>query len=281
MSQLLHDALKSHLSNWESDLPQQWQTFLGSVDLNWAAIQPDARLDPALRDRLRPLRKGHQDPAAPRDSHVLRAFDGLASSAVRAVLLGQDPYPEFSMCTGRAFEPGDLVAWDDTTPNSLLPVLRFVASHRQPAATLPKGKTALLAAMRADPTLGGSPAALFARWHGEGVLSLNVGMTLSRFDKWHSPPIRPLIQPMHISLWQPFIIRLLQKLTARPSPKKLLIMAWGKVARNAVARANLSPARVLMVERPHPVTPEFRQHPNPFTEANDLLNGESLSSIDW
>ena len=39
-----------------------------------------------------------------REAHVFRAFDELEPDRVKAVVIGQDPYPHVTRATGRAFE---------------------------------------------------------------------------------------------------------------------------------------------------------------------------------
>lgn len=285
MTTLLREKLEAHLNGWQHDLAVPWPQVLGTVSLDWEAVLPSARFEGA--DRIIPLRKNHGDTEAPRDSHVLRAFDNLAPSDVRAVLLGQDPYPKFERATGRSFEPGDLEQWTDDTPRSLERVLPVLARHRRPHANAPAlgDWNAWQQALQDDPSWVGTPPDLFARWHREGVLCLNIGLTLSRFDK-KTAPVKH--QPMHMALWTPLVHAVLRALNARNKP--MVLMLWGGKAQDAVSAANLpdKPGLVFRVDRPHPSatpdngdSPPFFVKPNPFTAANDWLTAHHHAPIDW
>jgi uracil-DNA glycosylase len=289
ISKPLRAELERHLARWQDDLAPEWRPYLADVELHWDAVTPAALLEAG--ERITPLRKGHTDRAAPKGSHVLRAFDDIPPKKVRAVLLGQDPYPDISRASGLSFQPGDLLRWDASTPPSLRRVLPVLARHRRAdVATPPLGAwTKWRAALAQDCSWVGTPQALFARWQREGVLCLNIGLTLSRFDKGNKPVKMPEIQPMHMALWTPLVHRVLHVLVAREN-QPLLLMLWGGKAQHTVSTALLPPAptRVFIIDRPHPAAraprgglPPFFQPPNPFTEANRRLCGATHDPIDW
>lgn len=287
MSTSLLDGLHKHLENWQEDLPAEWRTFLGPVELDWAAVDSAATLLPT-EEPIFPLRRGHGDARAPKDSHVLRAFDGLAPGDVRAVLIGQDPYPSprLRRATGRSFEPGDQASWAEKTPISLQRIVQVLARHRRPDTT--------------EPALGDenwpdwvtslssgwveNPPDLFDRWRREGVLCLNLGLTLSRFDD-RDHPIFPKVQPLHMALWTPFVTRVLRALTERAGKPPLLVMPWSGKAQSAIDAADLPAQRIVVLGGKHPnapgIPPPFFSAANPFTAANDRLQQNGHPTINW
>jgi uracil-DNA glycosylase len=290
VTQPLLAALKQHLAEWQDDLAPAWHPYLEKVELDWPKVVPAALLKSS--ERIIPLRKGHGDPDAPVGSHVLRAFDGVAPEQVRAVLLGQDPYPKITQATGVAFEPGGVEHWDTDTPSSLRHVVPVLARHRRPNAAQPalNDWPAWRSALQQDLSWIGTPEALFSHWQREGILCLNIGLTLSRKDKTGQGADRPAIQPIHMALWAPLVKGVLHVLTARAQP--LVLMLWGEGAMEAVLNARLpsEPSRILEVKRPHPTarTPKgglpprpFLKCPNPFDEANEKLTGAGHPPISW
>lgn len=288
-SSLLH-GLHAHLNGWHNDLPADWRTFLGNVNLDWNAVDPAATLQPQELP-IFPLRRNHSDARAPKGSHVLRAFDNLPPDSVRAVLLGQDPYPSprLARATGRSFEPGDQKTWSADTPLSLKRIVQVLARHRKPASPHPALDDNAWAAWVAALSTGWveGPPQLFERWRAEGVLCLNLGLTLSRFDKRENP-ILPKVQPLHMALWTPLVTTVLRKLAERTGKPPLLVMPWSGKAKDAIEAAHIPEASLLVLGGPHPNAPgtpsgppPFYTAPNPFTAANALLAKGGHPTISW
>src|SRR5262245_64849125 len=105
----LRVAVERHLDGWRSDLSAPWRALLDGAEPDLAAITDDLTIEPD--EVVIPGRKGRPAATARDDSHVFRALDDVRPEDVRAVVLGQDPYPKASRATGRAFEQGDLAAW--------------------------------------------------------------------------------------------------------------------------------------------------------------------------
>jgi len=292
---LLRPALGTYLENWRADLPPHWRPWFNGVEPDLAAVAPHLTLNPG--EVIIPGRKGRLHPEAPAGSHLFRALDGCRPEDVRAVLLGQDPYPKVQRATGRSFEQGDLGAWDGKIAESLRRVVQTLAQHRLPTAGYVAHDSAwpgtLARILARQPDIE-APAALFDRWSAAGVLCLNLGLTLSRFDK-KTTPAADRVQPAHMALWQPVVAHLLKKLVQRPGTS-LVVLLWGKPAQRAFADMQLGPvaeaagSKLLPVLRSHPGAegPEgdagaapFLALPDPFTEANRLLHGQQLPPITW
>ncbi|MBL8484955.1 MAG: hypothetical protein JNJ60_22355 [Rhodocyclaceae bacterium] len=284
----LRAALESFLTDWRSDLPDAWRGILAGVEPDFGAIAAHLTLEP--NERIFPLRKGHADPLAPAHSHMFRALDGSAPDAVRAVLLGQDPYPEIRRATGRSFEQGDLSNWQGEVAKSLRHIIQVLAEHRAPDPDyVPRdsawpGVSARIVA--GNPAIE-LPAGLFDRWQEAGVMCLNLGLTLSRFDD-RDAPAADRVQPAHMGLWKPVVTTIVRHLAQRPG-RPLLVLLWGGMAQKAVDQMRLnsarqdgeSPAQLAVVRRIHPVMPAFLQLPDPFAQANAALETIGAAPINW
>lgn len=292
---LLRQALGSYLDNWRDDLPPHWRPWFNGVEPDLAAVAPHLTLEPS--ETIIPGRKAKLPSHAPAGSHLFHALDGCRPEEVRAVVLGQDPYPKLQRATGRSFEQGDLLAWQGNVAESLRRIVQTLAQHRLPNGgyvahdnAWPGTLTSILAHQPALET----PPALFDRWSAAGVLCLNLGLTLSRFDKKNTPA-ENRVQPAHMNLWRPVVTQLLTRLVQRPGAS-LVVMLWGKPAKDAFAAmqldavASAAGSKLLVVRRAHPGAEgppgnagaaPFLTLPDPFTEANALLHQHQLPPIAW
>jgi uracil-DNA glycosylase len=161
----------------------------------------------------------------PSSENVLR-FLKLPLDEIKVVILGQDPYPQEGVATGRAFEVGTLKSWSEPFRNvSLKNILRLL--YKTSNGHVVKFNELKEQIGQDFPVL--PPGKLFQHWEDQGVLLLNtaftceVGMTGS-----------------HSAYWQPFTQRLLKFLAAeRPSARWFI---WGNHAGKAVARLDLKHA---------------------------------------
>jgi uracil-DNA glycosylase len=291
----LRHALGIYLEDWRADLPAHWRPWFHGIEPDLSAVAPHLTLDPG--EVIIPGRKGQPDPRAPAGSHLFRALDDCRPEDVRAVLLGQDPYPDVARATGRSFEQGDLARWDGKVAKSLRRVVQTLGQHRLPNGgyvahdhAWPGIRQGILAG---QPHIE-VPQALFDRWSAAGVLCLNLGLTLSRFDK-KTTPAADRVQPAHMAMWQPVVTHLLTRLVQRPG-KSLVVLLWGRPAQQAFAAMQLDPvaqaanSTLLQVLRPHPAADgppgnagaaPFLVAPGPFTEANAKLHQHNLAPIAW
>src|SRR5688572_20031009 len=95
---LLRDALNDFATDWRSDLTPAWRTALAGASPDPLAVGGTLTYDDS--QPIYPARRSKPLPEARADAHVFRAFDGLAPSKVRCVLIGQDPYPALHRATG-------------------------------------------------------------------------------------------------------------------------------------------------------------------------------------
>jgi uracil-DNA glycosylase len=286
----LRDSFRDFLVNWRDDLDSNWRSMLDGVEPAVNGILESLTIE--ANERIFPGRKGQPVPAARADAHVFRAFDGLQPEDVRAVILGQDPYPKASRATGRSFEQGDLADWSpnrNLVAESLRRIIQVVANFRT-------GKSDYLQGDAVWPVLVGDnhtdglniapPRDFFDRWQHLGVLCLNASFTLSRFE--------PSVQQAHFALWRPVVKTILTALATRPHGSIAFIL-WGSVAQNTFEQLSILDAavaagtrdRVALVTHVHPGAedasgqPRFFRPPNTFTDANQKLAAAGGTSIQW
>lgn len=108
----LHNHLRSFLQsprNWRYDMPSYWRSYISNVQPDYNAVS--ANLNCSQNTTIFPGRRAAPPLNAPPGSHIFRAFDGLRPNNVKVVIVGEDPYPDPTAATGRAFECGNLSHW--------------------------------------------------------------------------------------------------------------------------------------------------------------------------
>lgn len=293
----LKQALEEMLDGWKDDLSPAWRAALADVEPDFDAV------DPALQheswEPIFPTRKGKMIPGAPRKAHIFRALDGTGPADVRAVVIGQDPYPNVSWATGRAFEQGDLEDWLSNpalVSDSLERIIPAVAVARtgNPEYTDLTNASKAWARVVADLASGAltlhSPPRLFDHWQHQGVLFLNAGLTLSRFKRGGSDHQLK----GHIPLWRPVAQTILRVIATRSSGHVVFLL-WGKVARDFFDESGIEQAaqdagtwqtRVRTVQQAHPAAsnddgPLFFREPNTFLDANRALREMGAGEVEW
>lgn len=277
----LKSAMAEILEGWQDDLSPAWHGALGPVELGLSDIDTSLTLNPW--EPVFPVRRGLHFPGMPAGSHMLRAFDDIAPTDVRCVVLGQDPYPEPGFATGRAFEAGNLAGWgelDKMFSKSIRAYMQQIYSartnqpdHSRSFDDWPSVRSALTDPANAFET----PTGIADRWVGEGVLLLNTALTLSRFQVG----IDPHQSGGHLPLWRPLMVRTLEVLAKQDRP--LIVLAFGGSAADTIERAGLVASDTLFIERrAHPAfVDRLFAEPNPFVSANQFLKAKGLAPIAW
>jgi uracil-DNA glycosylase len=290
----LREAMRAFLTNWRADLSEPWRELLSSVEPAFEDVGADLELHDG--EVIFPGRKGSPVPGAPPRAHVFRALDGIRPSAVRVVILGQDPYPKLAWATGRAFEQGDITAWPrdrgDVAP-SLARIIQVLAAARTGRSAYKRNDAAWRRVV--DDLESGDlelqpPHRLFGELQRQGVLFLNTGLTLTRFQRGGAPEqLRG-----HIPLWRPIVRQILTRLATRTTGHVVFLL-WGKPARavfsdtgveDAARAAGTWSTRVAALAHTHPASvyegrPTFFRAPNPFTAANESLGEMGADPIEW
>ena len=213
-------------------MAQDWGEALAPVETTIAAMGDFLRAEIAAgRSYL------------PRGEHVLRAFS-RPLSAVRVLVVGQDPYPTPGHAVGLSFSVAREVR---PIPRSLHNIYRELSSD-----------------------LGITPPAHgdLSAWSDRGVLLLNRCLT---------------VQPGHSGAhrrkgWEKVTDRAIDVLVARDQP--LVAILWGKDAQTL--RPRLGTVPVVASVHPSPMSADrgfFGSRP--FSQVNDLLASQGAAPIDW
>jgi uracil-DNA glycosylase len=180
----------------------------------------------------------------------LSALDSVPPSAVRAVIVGQDPYHGAGQAHGLAFSVPDGVP----PPPSLRNILGEVAR---------------------DCGCAGAGPVFLQRWARQGVLLLNTVLTVEKDQ--------PASHARHG--WEQFTSDLIEAVARDPEAKVFLL--WGTHAqslRPVIERAG-GAHRVLQANHPSPLS--ARRGPVPFvgcshfSAANEFLVSHGRGAIDW
>ncbi|MEO8669369.1 MAG: uracil-DNA glycosylase [Bauldia sp.] len=280
----LREAMQEILSGWRQDLGSDWQSVVQNAEPGFAAIDPGLMLE--VFEPVFPVRKGQKYLGAPKGAHIFRAFDGIAPADVHCVVLGQDPYPDASFSTGRAFEAGNVRWWRELEKMfsvSVRTFMQLIVAARTGDASYARS-TADWRRLVDDVESGRlplEPAATIAdRWVEDGVLLLNSALTLSRFAVEGDPhQLRG-----HLPLWRPFIAAVLGHLAGRGNP--VVFIAFGGQAasalRDAGVEARVADRMVKVILREHPARgDEVLKLENPFVLANRFLGEAGAQAISW
>ncbi len=156
----------------------------------------------------------------PSDSRVLH-FLTQDLSAVKVLIIGQDPYPQAGVATGRAFEVGTLRSWQEPFRNVSLKNIIRALYHAEKSEFLTYN---LIKAQLGERGLFNTPFKLlppdqlFKYWEQQGVLLLNTSFTC-QIGKPGS----------HAKLWATFTRELLTYInTINP---RISWFLWGNHAR--------------------------------------------------
>jgi len=163
-------------------------------------------------------------PPIPRILHFMT--NNLDSAKV--VIIGQDPYPQTGVATGRAFEVGTLNSWDATFRNvSLKNIIRSVYSAYQGEYITYNVIKEKIKGNLFDSSFSLIPPnKLFKSWEKQGVLLLNTSFTCE-IGKPGS----------HSKLWSNFTTALLSYINSR-NPD-IIWFLWGNHAKNITSHLEL------------------------------------------
>ncbi|WP_290749492.1 uracil-DNA glycosylase [Amaricoccus sp.] len=217
----------------DSPVPPAWR----------AALAPQADALAAVAARVAAARAAGVA-VAPAAADVFRALELTPPEAVRAVILGQDPYPTPGHADGLCFSVRPGVA----PPRSLRNVFRELAAD----LGLPEPQ-------------GGS----LEPWARQGVLLLNTVLTVEEGAA-----------AAHAGWgWEAVTDAAIDAAAARPEPTVFLL--WG---RHAQAKAPRIPARHTVIATAHPSPLSARRGflgSRPFSRANAALRAAGRDEIDW
>ena len=271
MPMSLECALREKMDGWRDDLCQEWRLVVENVEPDYDADGVEREID-EQQQPIFPGRRQNPPVNAPQGSHMFRAFDDLPPSAVKVVLIGEDPYPAVGRATGRSFEDGsrrDNWLRQDNRYDSMVGIAQQLASFltgRNEYSTADTG----IREMRQDIENGNlmlaNPRNVFHLWQTEGVLMLNTALTHTHKDH----------KKYHRMLWEPIVQRICCRLARRC--QSVVFMCLGNEAEKFLDRTEIKVYLItnnrLVVRghpNPNPRTREVHGHPNPRTR--DFLYG--------
>jgi uracil-DNA glycosylase len=176
-------------------------------------------LSDEIRDELKVIDEKIGRNINPSYENVLR-FLMTDLNEIKVVILGQDPYPEKGRATGRAFEVGDLISWNQKFRQvSLKNIIRLIYKNYNNIEDY--NKILKFSEIQKQIIEGNfnisTPDKIFKSWEKQGVLLLNTYFT-----------VECGITGSHISIWEHFSIKLLQ-FTSEEN-KNINWFLWGKLA---------------------------------------------------
>jgi uracil-DNA glycosylase len=176
-------------------------------------------LSDEIRDELKIIDEKIGRNINPSYENVLR-FLMTDLNEIKVVILGQDPYPEKGRATGRAFEVGDLISWNQKFRQvSLKNIIRLIYKNYNNIEDY--NKTLKFSEIQNQIIEGNfnisTPDKIFKSWEKQGVLLLNTYFT-----------VECGITGSHISIWEHFSIKLLQYISEEN--KNINWFLWGKLA---------------------------------------------------
>lgn len=194
--------------------------FLGNLNIHsdWFSFLNEDNLS-----LISDIEKKIEDTGFTPDSGLVLRFLSQPLKTVKIIILGQDPYPQPGVATGRAFEVGNLKSWNRPFKNiSLKNILR--ALYKAYTGDIIKFSLLKEKFDNEFPVL--PPGKLFSHWEKQGVLLLNTSFTCE--------PGKP---GSHRHLWESFTENLLSFINEQ-TPEATWFL-WGNHAREAVKGINI------------------------------------------
>jgi len=215
----------------------------GLIDAGWAQeLAPVAADIAALGERLRAETAAGRS-YLPAGDKVLRAF-ARPLSAVKVLIVGQDPYP---------------------TPGHPIGLSFAVDAHVRP---LPRSLSNIYQELEADLGIPRAAHGDLSAWSDQGVMLLNRVLTVA-----------PGAPASHRGWgWEKVTEHAIRTLVARDQP--LVAVLWGRDAANLRPLLGATP----IVESAHPSPLSASRGffgSRPFSRVNELLAGRGAAPVDW
>jgi len=220
--------------------------FIDEIPPHWGSELDLAALGPTLRKLdafVAEERRANEVYPAPCD--VFAALRLTPFAAVRAVILGQDPYHGPCQAHGLAFSVPDGVS-------PLPPSLRTIRAELVADLGLPLPESGSL-----------------KRWARHGVLLLNTVLT-----------VRGGVAGSHRRHgWETFTDAIVGAVSAKPGPVAFLL--WGRAAQAKIKLIDQDRHIVLTAAHPSPLSAKGFRDMRPFSSANAALKSQRAPAIDW
>lgn len=216
------------------------------IEESWKAVLKDEFEQPYFQNMATLLRdaKSSGKKVYPPGSLIFNAFNSTPFSAVKVVILGQDPY----------HNPGEAMGLSFSVPKGVRipPSLRNIYQelHKDLGFTIPS---------HGD----------LSKWAAQGVFLLNAMLTVEHKSAGSHRKIG----------WQNFTDAVIRKLSEQR--QGLVFMLWGNFARRK--KVLIDPSRHLVLEAAHPspLAGGAFFGSRHFSQANQYLQKQGKTPIDW
>jgi uracil-DNA glycosylase len=201
----------------------------------------------------------------PRSELVLR-FLQLDLKAIRVVILGLDPYPEYGVATGRSFEVGGLTSWHSPFKQaSMRNIIRLLYKDYNSIKeydNIPKFNL-IREKMLEGSFIISPPNKLFSDWELQGVLLLN---------SYFTTEVGIQTANSHRDIWENFSISLFGFITKEND--KISWFLWGNEAQKVLS--NVSNKSALICNHPSRVS---KHNEGDFLKYDGFL--KTMGIINW
>ncbi len=185
-----------------------------SIKNSWAPVFKE------LEKELKNIEKYIGNEYTPETSNIFKVFQCLSPDKIKVIILGQDPYSQQGVATGRAFEVNNYNNWQNPSPNVSLTNI-FKKLYREHIDSKKEIKEINIKSIRGeinDKQLKIlPPCELFVNWEENGVLLLNTALTCE-IDKPDS----------HSIYWICFTKKIIEFIASNNNFKHWLL--WGNKA---------------------------------------------------
>ena len=225
------------------DAAQRWQAAVGPIPPDWAAAIGPA----ASAERLAPIADfvAARENTLPEPTLVFAALRATPFASVRAVILGQDPYPKRSHAVGLAF----------SVPRDLRP--------------LPRSLKNIHTELRTDLGMVPPDHGSLEPWTRHGVLLLNTSLTVEEGAPASHRRAR----------WWMLTNAIIKAVAAKESPVAFLL--WGVPAKTKARFIRGARHVIVPSSHPSPLSEKGFLGSKPFSRANDGLCVRHADRIDW
>jgi uracil-DNA glycosylase len=209
---------------------------------------------------LAEIEKKIENNYTPTSERILR-FLNVDLAKIKVIILGQDPYPQKGVATGRAFEVGTLKSWGEKFNNvSLKNIVRAI--YKAEKKNIVKYSQIINSELNNSFFIH-SPQTLFQHWEEHGVLLLNTSFTCE-IGKPGS----------HKKIWNQFSQELLKFINEKNG--NILWFLWGDHAMKATEEISIKEEN--KIASFHPMMCYDRENdflyttPNCFEKTWDLID---------
>ncbi|KAI3383792.1 hypothetical protein SNEBB_000818 [Seison nebaliae] len=230
------------------------------IHSSWRILLKDLLDDPSTKEMFSRIRSIYaRGKANPKYEHIFRWTYFAKPNDVKAVIIGQDPYPDGRMANGLAFSC-------NVSDGKLPPSLKNI------------GKLLETDVGKQIPINGN-----LEKWAKQGVLLLNRILTFLSLDDKNYQELLPLHRQIK---WKTFTDKVIQLLSRRN--EHIVYLLWGKIAhqvesviettnkRNILKASHPSPACTVQTDK----IVKFNDSKH-FSRTNELLKEWKLTPIDW